>query len=271
MNKMTRILALSCAFLSLWIGYALACSPVDGDDWFELAVTIDAKTVPKNFVLKAGRIEKVGARDCVLADGNRFESYALRAFASFAKNNKVGDGRPAHVKLPKAENVALEVYCDPERYVTHGRFSYRRVDWSPDKWTSHMELDLQGTEHLITTSASMVGSASRDLYIDRVKPVTSFCTMSAQHLFDDSPAVDARTFGHGVISLAALTRAKKHVGIDDERLVTTEAAAITKTFEVYIDCYTSKNVIDAKVRYALNKFYDPNQERRSIEACDRRH
>jgi hypothetical protein len=141
------------------------------------------------------------------------------------------------------------------------------MDRTPDKWLSHLRLDLEGITHLIMTRSS--GSISRDIYIDRVEPAATFCTMSSDHLFDDSPAPVPQTFSHGSVSLAALARAKKHVG-SGLRGITPQDAATTRRFEVFIDCYASKNIIEAKVRYALNKFYDPSRERRSAEACNRK-
>jgi hypothetical protein len=261
---MRRILALVGALPLFWVGYALACLPDPGDPWFELIVQLNTKTVPKGFVLRTERIERTGARECVMADGTRFDGFSTRELAYLAKNAKHGDGRPAHIKLPKPETVKLEVYCDPQRYVTHGRLSYKRMDRTPQKWASRMELDLAPVGNLITTR-----DAGENLYIDRVEPVASFCTMSAERLFQDPrPREDGQTFGHASLSLAELAGARKHVGFDLTNITPADAAAV-KPFEVYVDCYRSKHVITATVRYALNRLYVTDRNEKSGEACSR--
>jgi hypothetical protein len=270
---MRKSFALACALPLLWVSYALACSPdLEGDPWFDLVVKVNAKTLPQSFILTASKIEKAGRRDCILADGTRFEGTSLSKLASRAKNNFGGDGRPAHLKLPKPETVKLEVYCDPQHYVAHGRLAYVPLEHVPGSWGSHMELDVEAVGHLIMTqpSAKWSRSASGDLNIDRVQPAQGFCTMSAERVFDDLPASGPHTFGHGSLSLAALASATKHVGIVDSRHITARDAATVRTFEVYVDCYGSMNAIDAKIHYTLNRRYVPDRVQKSIDACSRR-
>lgn len=270
-SRVARVVAaLSCAVLLLGGSYALACYP-GHEPWFNITVTVSPKTLPKHFAIRAGRLEKSAERDCVFADGTSFESYELNEFGGLAKSAKFGDGRPTRVKVPKTETAAIEVYCDPQRYATRGRLSYRPADRVPDKWTSHMDLDLGAIGHLITIHPVMSGSSIGDYLITRTEPITSFCAMSSDHLFDDTPAAEKKALGLGAISLADVAGARKHVGIDNSGRITAQtAAAASRSFNIFIDCYASKNIIEAKLRYALNKDYDPHLDRKLAAACNPR-
>lgn len=269
------VLALSSIALLGWMGCALACSPLSGDSWFDRAVTVNTRTLPKGFLLREGVIKRTAARECVLGEpsldmgrlvgsgyvGERLDGLQPIFLAYLGKHQEHGDGRPAHAKVPKAEAVKREVFCDPQRYVTQGRLSYRRVDRRPNEWVRHMELDLGSVGNVITTRSQMSGSASEYLYIERVDPA-SFCMISAERVFDDAPN-GPWPLGRESLSLADL------LGMGRQQTVTDKMAAEVRTFEVVLDCYASKSALAATVHYSLKKSYTPDRNRRSIQTCDR--